>query len=73
MKIYSVKWCLTQGIIEHDSLIEENGSVRLGYSRLNKGEYATDLETAREMAEYARAKKIANMKKQIANLEQLTF
>ncbi len=78
MKIYVVKYALTDGIFEADADIDSKGrafirdAAVLGYICYPK-EYDITLEDARFKAYAMRDKKIASLKKQISKLEKMEF
>ncbi len=68
MKIYVVKYALTEGIKEIEA--------QFSTSTTKKGaimQYEITLEAARAKAYAMRDKKIASLKKQIAKLEKMEF
>ncbi len=83
MKIYVVKYALTEGIEECEGVATEyaNGTAVTAYMRdagqcgmlLFKTQYAITLDDARAKAYAMRDKKIASLKKQIAKLEKMEF
>ncbi len=81
MKIYVVKYALTEGIIEcvgepcgtGEHPMKMRAFMDSGDVVLDWGEYDFDLDDARSKAYAKRDKKIASLKKQIAKLEKMEF
>jgi hypothetical protein len=77
MKVWITKYALSEGIKEAESKSIESDygylSVEGYWSSFSRKEYATTKEDAIKQANDKRIKKIASLKKQISNLENLKF
>lgn len=81
-KIWSTKYALTSGIVEHlvekcgEGMVKTAGSFSSGggeYFYVEGKQWHRTLEQAKEYAETMRKKKIESLKKSIAKIEKLTF
>lgn len=77
MKVWIVKYALTQGIIEkevrgckNDMVADDTSYITAHY---HKEDYCLDKQSALAKAEQMRQKKIASLKKQIEKLEKMKF
>lgn len=74
MKIYVTKWALTQGVIEVDAEINDDGTL-VSWGRMSSAygegrQWHRDAASALRRAEEMRKAKIASLKKQLARLER---
>lgn len=75
MKIWVSKYALTDGITEHDCIVEGDHAYITKFQYVN-GEgknWHTTKEEAFERADVMRKERIASLRKQIARLEEMRF